>query len=96
MDETLACYVSAPDFTQAGIRRIIDCPFYIRRTLGRSPQEHLDMQEILDARRQAREDAAEARDSLQRHMWGTAAMTTAIMVAAVIVAALIGRGLIFS
>ena len=51
------------------------------------------MQDLLEARRQAREDAAEARERLRRQTW----ITTAIMVTAVIAASLIsliGRGLI--
>ncbi len=87
--------MEAEVFDATRVRATTDCPYYVRRVPDHSPKEHLEMQQIL----QARQDAQDAKESQQRQVW----VTTAIMlvgvvltgVASAIIGALIGRGILF-
>ena len=92
VDEALACYVSAPDFTQAGICCIIDCAFYIRRTPEASPQQHMNYQDVIDSREAYKKELK----GYRWERWILAGITIMFTTAAVIVAALIGSGHILS
>ena len=91
IDDTLVCYAEAEVFTTANVRSIINCPFYIRRIPSRSPQEHMEMQQVLEARQEAKEARELAHRSAQRYFRLTIGVGI-LTIAAVIVGALIGRG----
>ena len=90
LDSMLRCYMEFEGFAWEQVRETIDCPFYMRRIPNLSPVEHLEMQQVLEARQQAAQAAA----SQRREARIIATITITLTVAAVIVAALIGRGLI--
>ena len=80
----LCCYLEFKGFAWQQVRATIDCPVYMRRMPDHSPREHLEMQQILDARREAQE----ARDDQRRlQHWNLRglAIVAATSVAAVVI-----------
>lgn len=100
--ETLACFLEADPFDPSRVNLTISCPVYMRRVPNASPQEHMEMQQVLDARREAQEARHEAiqetraaRASQRRDTWIIGGLTMIVVLAGSILAALIGRGILF-
>ena len=91
IDEILVCFMEADAFDAMRVRVTIDCSVYIRRIFGHSPKEHMEMQQIIEARREAQA----ARASQRRDTWIIGGLTMVIVLAGSVVAALIGRGILF-
>ena len=98
VDPTLRCYVEFDGFDAARVRETIECPLYVRRLPDRTLWEHLEMQQILEARREAQEARDEARHSAKKRAnrerverWTIAVLT----LVGIVLAALIGRGIIW-
>ena len=88
VDPTLRCYVEFDGFDAARVSATIDCPRYVRRVPSRTLQEYLEMQQLFEAQRVAREESARQ----NRQMWLLAIFTTGFALVGSVLAALIGRG----
>ncbi|MDE0002734.1 MAG: hypothetical protein OXQ29_08570 [Rhodospirillaceae bacterium] len=101
-DRDLRCFLEIGIFDAAQLRETIDCSAYLYRIPGRTPWDHLEMQQILDARREAHEardqlrrDNETARAQQRRDTWIIGGLTMLAVIGGGIVAALIGRGIIW-
>ena len=79
LDGMLRCFVEFDKFAWSKVRETIDCPVYIRRVPNASPGEHVEMQQIL----QARQEAQEARASQRRmQVWNLVILGIVVAISA--------------
>lgn len=99
IDEFLHCFMEVDVFDAKQVRETIDCSVYMRQIPTLSPPEHLEMQQVVEARREAedaREEAREHRAKQRRDTWIMGGLTMLVVLARSILAALIGRGIVLS